>query len=310
MSATIRRRAAALGCVAVLGGACSATTGSSTTAGARTRTLHIVVGENFWGSIVSQLSGAAGQVTSIVTDPNVDPHNFESSADNARAFADADYVVLNGAGYDGWADRLINGNPSPRRTVLTIAELLGKKDGDNPHFWYQPDYVARVADRVTADLKGIDPADATYFDAQRVAFTKALAPDQALLDALKARHGGAPVASTESIFVYLSDYLGLKLLSPVDFMNAVAEGNDPPAPSVATFHDLLTNKAVKVLVYNEQSATDVTTNLKTLATSHGIAIVGVTETVQPPDATFQGWFGAQLLRLQGALDASTPTGGS
>ncbi|MDQ1419066.1 MAG: hypothetical protein QOJ52_1028, partial [Acidimicrobiaceae bacterium] len=71
-----------------------------------------MAGENFWGSIVSQLAGRTGTVTSVMSNPGADPHNYESSSSNARAFADADYVVLNGAGYDAWGDKLLNANPS------------------------------------------------------------------------------------------------------------------------------------------------------------------------------------------------------
>jgi zinc/manganese transport system substrate-binding protein len=301
-----RTLAALLCCVAVAATACSSSKSSSV--GSSAKTVNIVAGENFWGSIVSQLAGRAGRVTSIVTDPNADPHSYQSSSTNARAFADAGYVVLNGAGYDAWAEKLITGNPNAARKVFTVADLLGKKEGDNPHFWYNPDYVTKVADQVTADLKAIDPSDAAYFDAQRTAFNSALNTYFARLGAIKAKFSGTAVASTESIFVYLGDYLGLNIVSPTEFMNAVAEGNDPPAPSVVAFQDLLTKKQAKVLVYNKQTSTAVTTNLRTLATNHAIPVVGVTETLQPPGATFQDWFSAQLLDLQNALNAGTSAG--
>lgn len=277
--------------------------GSPSGASAGSSTLQVIAGENFWGSIAAQLGGSRVSVTSIVTNPNTDPHEYESSAVDARAFATADYVILNGAGYDDWGGRLLAGNPSSNRKVLTVAGLLQKKAGDNPHFWYNPDYVTKVADQVASDLKSIDPPDAAYFDAQRTAFTSALNTLFARLSAIKAKFSGTAVASTESIFVYLGDYLGLKIVSPTEFMNAVAEGNDPPAPSVVAFQDLLTKKQAKILVYNKQTSTAVTTNLRTLATNHAVPVVGVTETMQPPGASFQDWFSAQLLDLQNALNA-------
>jgi zinc/manganese transport system substrate-binding protein len=284
--------------VALLAGACSS---GSVGPAAGGPALHIVAAENFWGSIVSQLAGKDGSVTSIVTDPNADPHNYESSSNDARAVADANYVVVNGAGYDAWAQELLRGNPNAKRKVLTVANLVGKKEGDNPHLWYNPDYVITVANQMTADLKSLDPADAAYFDAQRIAFQTALAPYDQLLSAIKTQFTGTPVASTESIFVYLADYLGLKVLSPTAFMNAVAEGNDPPAPSVEAFQDLLTAKQVKVLVYNEQTSTVVTTNLRKTAADLGIPVVGVTETIQPPNLSFEVWMTSELTELQNAL---------
>ena len=267
-----------------------------------------MTGENFWGSIVSQLAGRAGRVTSVVTDPDADPHTYESSAADARAFAEADYVVLNGAGYDAWATKLLNANPSSKRKVLTVADLIGKREGDNPHFWYNPDYVSQVVTRVTSDLRSLDPSDAGIFETQLGTFESAMAPERSRLAAIKAAFAGTPVASTESIFAYLAGFLGLKVLSPPDFMNAVAEGNDPPAPSVVAFQSLLSKRQVKVLVYNQQTSTAVTTNIRRPATRQHIPIVGVTETIQPPEAPYQEWFGAELTDLQNALAAgATPS---
>jgi zinc/manganese transport system substrate-binding protein len=91
-------------------------------------------------------------------------------------------------------------------------------------------------------------------------------------------------------------------------MQAVAEGNDPPAPSVAAFQTQITSKQAKVLVYNEQTSTAVTANIKKLAANAEIPTIGVTETVQPPDATFEQWFEGELEQLQNALNAQALTG--
>jgi zinc/manganese transport system substrate-binding protein len=271
------------------------------------RTLSVIAGQNFWGSIAAQLGGSHASVTSIVTNPNADPHDYESSPKDARAFATADYVVLNGAGYDDWASKLLSGNPNQNRKVFTVADLLHKKAGDNPHFWYNPDWVEQVADHITADYKAIDSADAGYFDQQRAAFHAALQPYHDRIAKIKSSFSGVSVGSTESIFVYLATALNLNLISPAEFMQAVAEGNDPPAQTVAEFQDLITGKKIKVLVYNVQTSTSVTENLKLLATQNGIPVVGVSETLQPVDATFQEWQDAQLLTLQNALNAEALT---
>jgi zinc/manganese transport system substrate-binding protein len=285
--------------------ACSSSSPAPTTShGSAVRTLNIVVGENFWGSIVSQLAGKAGNVNSVISDPNADPHNYESSSDGARAFAGADYVVVNGAGYDSWANKLLSGNPNSKRMVLSVADLLGKKEGDNPHFWYNPDFVAKVTDRIQSDLTSLDPADASYFDAQRAAFDNAMRPYGSALAAIKAAYSGTPVASTESIVVYLTQYLGLDLVSPPEFMQAVSEGNDPPAASVALFQQQITTKQARVLLYNSQTSTAVTTNMKNLAGRAGAVTVPVTETVEPPQATFEQWFTGELTSLQVALSAA------
>ncbi|MGH2517393.1 MAG: metal ABC transporter solute-binding protein, Zn/Mn family [Ktedonobacterales bacterium] len=272
--------------------------------GASGGVVNVVAGENFWGSIAAQLGGAHAHVISIVTDPNADPHEYESDTNDARAFATARYVILNGAGYDTWGQKLLDANPVDGRKVFTVASLLGKHVGDNPHFWYNPDYVTRVADQITADFKALDPTDAGYFTQQRAAFTTALAPYRTRIASIKAKFAGQKVGATESIFVYLANALGLNLTTPPEFMQAVAEGNDPPASTVAIFQQQIAQRQITVLVYNVQTATSVTNNLKQQATAQNIPVVGISETMQPPDATFQDWQYAQLLTLENALNAN------
>ena len=295
----MRSTIAAAFIVALAAGACG--TGSQAPPGG---IINVVAGENFWGSIAAQLGGSKAKVHSVVTDPNADPHEYESSTTDARAFADADLVILNGAGYDDWGQKLLDGNPNSHRTVLNIAQLLAKKPGDNPHFWYQPDYVIAATDKIAAEYKAIDPGDAAYFDQQRAALATALKPYMDRIAEIKGKFAGAPIGSTESIFVYMAGALGLNLISPPEFMNAIAEGTDPPAAAVATFHDQVAAKKIKVLVYNNQASTSVTTNLKQLAQQQGIPLVGVSETMQPVGATFQDWQASQLSALESALSSS------
>jgi len=294
--------------VAVLGlvlglaaGGCTAdATGTPAAAGARV--IDVVAAENFWGSLAGQLGGTHVRVLSIVSDPNADPHDYESSAQDARAVAVARYVIQNGVGYDDWMSKLLAANPEPRRRVYDIGATLGKRPGDNPHLWYDPAYVITACDHIEADLKALDPQDSGYFSARRAAVTAAFAGIRAQLAQIRREDAGRPVASTESIFAYLAHYLGLRLISPPAFMNAVAEGNDPPVASVAEFEQQLSARQAGVLVYNKQTATALTTSIRGIAASHHIPVVGVTETIQPPGESFERWFGAELTALAHALN--------
>jgi zinc/manganese transport system substrate-binding protein len=293
---------------AIVGGAVLITAAaacSAPTTTAHAGSLNVVAGENFWGSIAVQLGGSKVNVLSVVTDPNADPHEYASNTNDARAFADADLVILNGAGYDDWGQKLLDANSSSHRQVLKIANLLGKKAGDNPHFWYDPEYVVKVADAITAKYKAIDNADAAFFDQRRSDFTAALEPYQTRISEIKQKFTGANIGSTESIFVYMAAALNLNLISPPEFMNAVAEGNDPPAAAVVEFQNQLSSHKIKALVYNNQTVTAVTTNVKTLAEANKIPLVGVSETLQPLTATFQDWQTSQLQVLEAALGATT-----
>jgi len=274
---------------------------TSLTSNAHTK-INVVAGEHFWGSLVSQIGGSHISLTTVISDPNADPHEQSASSTNARAFAVADYVVLNGAGYDSWGDKLLaSGGPSDRR-VLTVAKLLGKKQGDNPHFWYNPAYVNRVVMQIAADLTSIAPKQGPYFKANTQKLQAQLAVYQQQITDIAARYAGTPVAATEDIFTYLATAAHLNLISPASFTEAVAEGNDPPAKSVTEFQNQITSGSAKVLVYNKQTVTPLTTNMQHLAAANHIPVVAISETIQPPNAPFQTWMGTQVANLKAALE--------
>ncbi|HKM78549.1 MAG TPA: zinc ABC transporter substrate-binding protein [Candidatus Bathyarchaeia archaeon] len=282
----------------------SSTMDQGTTSAVQSSPLQIVAAENFWGSLVSQLGGTHVHVVSIVTDPNADPHEYESSSADAIAIADASFVIVNGAGYDTWALSLIAADNNPNQKVLNVQELIGQSIGANPHFWYSPYYVNDTVKAMYADLVSIDPANSAYYQQQYVALNASLGVYNERIDEIRQQFAGTKVASTESIFVYLANATGLDLISPPAFMEAVAEGNDPPVQSVVQFEQQIDSGNVSVLVYNEQTVTPLTQSIKALAAQHNVPIIGVTETIQPPDVSFQVWMNGELLSLQNALNAN------
>jgi zinc/manganese transport system substrate-binding protein len=269
--------------------------------------LQVVAAENFWGSLVSQIGGTHVQVLSIVSDPNADPHEYESNTADARAVATANYVIENGAGYDSWMDKLLSAsnNPGSSQKILNVANLVGVPNGGNPHLWYDPAYVNAAIAQMEQDLIALDPAHTAYYQAQYATLQANLAEYQGRIGTINQQFSGTKVAATEDIFAYLADAAGLDLISPQAFIQAVAEGNDPPASSIVTFENQLKSGDIRVLVYNEQTVTPLTENMKALAAADGIPVIGVTETIQPPDATFEEWMNAQIIDLQNALNAQT-----
>ncbi len=283
-------------------GAC----GSSSTASAGSATLNVTVAENFWGSIVSRLAGTKAHVTSIIENPDTDPHDYEPTAQDSREIAAANYVVYNGIGYDTWAKKAIDANPSPARKVLDIGSLLGLKEGDNPHQWYSPDSVNRVIEQVTADLKALDPKDAAYFDKQTSAFeTTGLQQYHNLISEIRAKYANVPVGASESIFAPLAHALGLDLLTPESFLDAIAEGTDPTAADKASVDAQITQKKIKVFVFNSQNSTPDVQRLVNKAHAQNIPVTTVTETLAPANLSFQDWQSHQLEVLHAALARAT-----
>jgi len=217
-------------CVALLLGAGCATPGARTDDLRGDRKLQVVAAENVWGSIAAQLGGTRVDVTSIVASPAVDPHSYEATAADARAIADADLVIVNGLGYDAWAGKAVAANPSPIRAVIDVGHLTGHHAGDNPHRWYYPADVDRVATAISHDYQRLDPRHAPYYARRLVAFrSSSLAAYHRTLADLRRRYAGTPVGASESIFDGLAGAIGLRLVTPARFLDAVSEGSDVTA---------------------------------------------------------------------------------
>jgi zinc/manganese transport system substrate-binding protein len=303
MSSTSRLLAGATLLALALAG-CS--TRSGTAAGASgssgSSVVNVVAAENFWGSLAGQLGGTHAKVTSIINSPDADPHDYEATAADGRAMAGAGLAIVNGVGYDAWADKLIDANPAGGRTVLNVGALVGVKDGGNPHRWYSPDDVRKVVDQITADYKKLDPADSTFFDQQHETVLKTnLKGYFAAIDVIRAKYAGTPVGASESIFALIAPALGLKLLTPESFLNAITEGTDPTAADKATIDAQIKNKQIKVYVYNSQNATPDVQAQVNAAKAAGIPVATITETLTPAGASFQDWQVAQLNTLKQAL---------
>ncbi|HEY0397532.1 MAG TPA: zinc ABC transporter substrate-binding protein, partial [Acidimicrobiia bacterium] len=293
------------GVLAVLVG-CALSGGSA--AGAASGKVSVVAAEDFWGSIARQVGGEHADVTSIISDPGTDPHDYEAKPSDGAALASAQVAIVNGIGYDGWTSKLLAANPSSSRRTVNAGDVVGVKDGGNPHQWYSPRSVNAVIDAVTDDLKQVDPADAAYFDSQRQAYrSEGLKRYNDLRAQIKARYGGTPVGASESIFAPLADDLGLNLLTPQSFLAAVSEGNDPTARDKSTVDTQIAAKQIKVFVYNSQNATPDVTALVAKAGKAGIPVSTVTETLTPGGATFQDWQANQLQSLADALAAASAT---
>ncbi len=312
---TITMRRIAGGTAALLApaalAACATTAPAASSTGATgsggSTKIAVVAAENFWGSIAAQLGGAHVTQTSIIDNPDSDPHDYEATASDARTIAAAQIFIQNGLGYDSsWAPKLAAANPNPGRTLLTVGDIVGLKDGDNPHQWYSRASVYKVIDAITAAYKKADPADAAYFDAQKTAFENQTLGQYNQLEAdIKAKYAGTPIGASESIVSGLADSLGLKMLTPYSFLKDISQGNDPTAADKSLIDRQIKTKAIKVYVYNSQNSTPDISAQVAEAKAEGIPVATVTETLTPAGASFQQWQVAELQALQAALAQAT-----
>jgi zinc/manganese transport system substrate-binding protein len=266
--------------------------------------VHVVAAENFWGNITSQIGGRDVEVTSLITNPNADPHLFETDAANAATLAEAKVVIENGAGYDTWMSSLLGADGTSARIVNAAAVLHITGSDPNPHLWYDIPRVPTVAAAIAAALEKAAPQDTAAFKANLATFDASLAPLNATLATIKAHFHNVPVGYTERVPGYALAVADLHVATPPGFARAVEDGSDPSPADTLAMQRLLDDHDINVLLYNVQTVTPVTTQIRSLARQHHIPVVGVSETMPAGVATYQQWQESQLTALLHALTSS------
>ena len=264
-------------------------------------TIPVLGTENFYADLLAQIGGSRVTASSILSDPTADPHQYEASPATAKLVADSKLVIVNGIGYDDFIAKLLGASTKPDRVVINVQDILGVKDDVNTHVWYDPATMPKVADAATTALVKLDPQNAAYFAAQKAKYLAALKPVNDRIASLKSKYAGAPIAFTENVAGYLTDAIGLKVLTPPPFMEAIESGTDPAPADVAAERDLITGHQVKALLYNSQVTSALTEQIRDLALKNDVPVVAVAETIPLPFKTFQDWQLAQLDDLEKAL---------
>ncbi len=268
-------------------------------AAAQAQPVPIVAAENFYGDVAKQIGGAHVAVTSILSNPDQDPHLFEASPSVARNLSAARIVIFSGVDYDPWVEKLLGAARSSNRETINVGALVGKKAGDNPHIWYDPATMLALAKALADDLGKADPAHAAEYARNLATFQHSVEPITARIGTLKARLAGTPVTATEPVFGYMFDALGMTVRN-MPFQLAVMNNTEPSASDVAAFEADLKTHQVKLLVYNSQASDPVAVRMQKLARASHVPVIGATET-EPPGKQYQAWMMAELDAVDHAL---------
>ena len=292
--------------------ACSSSSSSPAAGGsaaaASVTKITAIGAENEYADVIAQVGGKYVQASSIMSNPNTDPHTFEASPAVAREMSGAKLIVQNGVGYDDWATTIENADPGDGRQVVNVQQLLGLPDSTpNPHLWYKPATMPAVARAVAADLAKIDPPHASYYKANAATFVTSLNAWTQAVGAFKSAHPDTPVATTEPVADYLLQAAGADNLTPWTFQADVMNGTDPSPQDVATQKALFTGHKVKVFLYNQQVTDALTESYIKLANENGIPVVGVYETMPTPGYTYQSWMKAEVSALSKAVTSKIST---
>ncbi len=261
--------------------------------------VKVVAAENFYGDLASQIGGANVAVTSILSNPDDDPHLFEASPETAKRLSDAKIVIMNGVDYDPWMEKLLSAHKAPGRKEIAVGALAGRKAGDNPHLWYDPAYMKAAAKALLAELVAVDPAHKADYEQGEAKFVDSLKPLDDKIATMHKAYAGEPVTASEPVFGYQAKLIGLNVRN--EKYALAIENNAEPTPSeVAAFENDLKGRKVKAMLYNAQASEPAVAKLVQMAKDNGIPVVGVSET-EPPNSSYQDWMMGQLNALDHAL---------
>jgi zinc transport system substrate-binding protein len=166
-------------------------------------------------SLTESVAGPGWQVRTIVP-PGVSPHVFEPTPRDVKALAPALLVVTVGAGYDGWAEKLVRACASKAvvhdagASVGVAEDSTGDHDGEigkDPHWWLSPRLAARALSPLAERFASLDPAGAEGYRARARQAAAGLAALDAEVAAVLAPVKGRPVVSAHNAWTYfLADY--------------------------------------------------------------------------------------------------------
>jgi zinc/manganese transport system substrate-binding protein len=285
--------------------ACS-TSGSS--APASSGVIRAVGAENEYANVLQQIGGKYVSVSSILDNPNTDPHTFEASMSVAQEVSNATLIVQNGVGYDTFMNQIEAASPNAARKVIVAQQVLSLPDSTpNPHLWYDPRTMPAVASAMATDLGDLAPAHRSYFQARLSAFDTSLQPWLASIASFRAHHNGTLVAVTEPVADYLLQAMGADIVTPFSFQADIMNGVDPSPEAITQEESFFTDHAAEVFCYNQQVVDSLTTAIRRTAQGAGVPVVGVYETMPTPGYDYQSWMAAEVAAIQAAIEHGTST---
>jgi len=265
--------------------------------------IQVVASTDVYGSLAQTIGGAQATVTSIIDDPSKDPHEYQADARTQLAVSRAKVVIENGGGYDDFMDTMLAASGNAKVAVINAVKLSGYDSSVpnfNEHVFYDYATVAKVVDAIVADFRSADPSHAALFADRGAQLQRKIAALQASELNLSAAATGVGVAITEPLPEYVLAGLGMKIVTPVAFSEAIDQGTDAPASVLEQTLSTLTSGEAKLLVYNVQTRGPQTDAVLAAAKKAGIPAVPVSETL-PPGLDYVTWQRGVLATIAQAL---------
>lgn len=253
--------------------------------------VDIVTSTNIYADIAKQVIGKYGRVTAIITNGDTDPHDFEPTADSAKEVAEANVVISNGLGYDDWMDRLADAN---NLHLTKVSSLLHKKNGANPHIWYDLDMPKVYVDYIVEQASKIDSAHENYYKTNGQKYLNKINQIKKIADKIDGKHT-KPVFVSEPVFDYALERCNFRI-GDKEFEEAVENETDPSGRSIYQMQNSIKNKKIAFFVNNVQASSSTVNGLVKMCQQNNIPILNVRETM-PNGISYYHWMKSNYQRL-------------
>lgn len=263
----------------------------------------VVASTDVWGSVAQAVAGDDATVRAIIRSGSADPHSYEATATDAAAISDASLVVYNGGGYDAWVDSVLEQRPDVAAVdaySLLDAPAVGESQPANEHVFYELGTAKAVAAQIADKLAAADPGHADQYRSRAAEFGNKADAIRSSEQAIGTAHPGLAVVATEPVAHYLLRAADLTDKTPKGFTDAIEQDTDPAPVDIAAMLDLLTKHQVTTLVFNDQTVTAATRQVREAAERAGVPVVSVTETL-PVGRDYLSWQADTVDRLAAAL---------
>ncbi|KRM92223.1 metal ABC transporter solute-binding protein [Liquorilactobacillus cacaonum] len=268
--------------------------GCSATTVKKTKGISVVATTDFYGEVAKAVLGSNGSVTSIINNPNIDPHDFEPTTKTAKTVANSDILLYNGIGYDSWAKKL-----SGAKKIAVGEDIMHKKDGDNEHLWYNNKTMSATAKYLAVRFGKIDSKHKAEYQKNAKKYISSLSELTTLIKQIRKNSNNKLVDVSEPVFDYALKDMGYKI-NNVHFSNSVEKGTDPSPSDIKNMQNDIKKQKIAFFVQNTQASDKVVKNLVAMCKKYNVPVVNVTETL-PTGKNYLQWMKEeyqQVLNIQ------------
>lgn len=201
--------------------------------------------------LASTIGADKVEVTNLVP-AGSEPHDYEPSPQDIISLNNARLVVINGAGFESWSEKVVPDLQAKGVKVVELSKTVGgllqdsagvaaQGNSIDPHFWLDPVLYQQEAVFIGKTLEQIDPANKDFYATNAESYAKKLqkvADDyQTGLSTCRLRS----IVTSHAAFGYLAKRYGL-IVSAISGLSPDAE---PSARKIAGLTDLVKKEGIK-----------------------------------------------------------------